>query len=101
MKHSRPLEIAAVHPAFAGHFPDRPILPGVVLLNEAARLIGDALAAEAPRLWEVERVKFLQPALPGDRLQLSWETTRAGAVSFRIERAGRPLAVGVLRLRPA
>ena len=64
------VDIAADHPAFAGHFPGRPVLPGVALLAE---VIEAALAraarwrlrsAAAPRL---AVVKFLAPVGPGAR----------------------------------
>jgi 3-hydroxymyristoyl/3-hydroxydecanoyl-(acyl carrier protein) dehydratase len=45
--HTVALAIAADHPAFAGHFPGRPLLPGVALLSEVleAVLAEPALAA--------------------------------------------------------
>ncbi|NEX21749.1 hypothetical protein G3480_15755 [Thiorhodococcus mannitoliphagus] len=91
------IKIPADHPAFTGHFPGRPILPGVVLLDEAARCIAGALSLGPEPLWEISRLKFLRPALPGDQLDLRWSTTAAGDIRFRIERAGEALAEGVLR----
>jgi len=38
------LQIPSDHPAYAGHFPGQPILPGVVLLDAAQRLIESAHA---------------------------------------------------------
>jgi 3-hydroxyacyl-[acyl-carrier-protein] dehydratase len=67
------LEIGADHPAFAGHFPGRPLLPGVALLAavlEAARAEPRLAAAvgASPRLaW----VKFLAPVAPGSSLAIS------------------------------
>ena len=37
--HSVALAIAADHPAFAGHFPGRPLLPGVALLSEVLEAV--------------------------------------------------------------
>jgi 3-hydroxymyristoyl/3-hydroxydecanoyl-(acyl carrier protein) dehydratase len=42
---SRRIAVARDHPAFAGHFPGQPLLPGVVLLGEVLEL----LLREAPR----------------------------------------------------
>ena len=57
------------HPAFAGHFPGRPILPGVVLLDRVVRLARtladeDGLAVG----WAVSQAKFLSPVGPGEKL---------------------------------
>ena len=61
--------IAADHPAFAGHFPGRPLLPGVLLLAEAMEALRAApqLAARlgAP---EIAQAKFLAPVGPGSEL---------------------------------
>ena len=59
--------VPADHPAFAGHFPGHPIVPGVVLLDRAVqmaqRLRGGPLAG-----WQVTQVKFLSPCGPDDEL---------------------------------
>jgi hypothetical protein len=60
------------HPAFAGHFPGQPLLPGVVLLSLALRAAQRrpelaALLGPAP---SVEQVKFLSPVGPGEHVQV-------------------------------
>ncbi len=97
MSDCAPIPIPANHPAFNGHFPGRPILPGVVLLDAAARLIASTLMPGAAPRWRVSRVKFFQPALPGDRLTLHWERTASGDIGFWIERAEQRIASGSLR----
>jgi 3-hydroxyacyl-[acyl-carrier-protein] dehydratase len=63
------VDISADHPAFAGHFPSQPILPGVVLLQRVLDLaqaeLGQSLANCTLR-----SVKFSAPVVPGDRLQI-------------------------------
>jgi acyl-coenzyme A synthetase/AMP-(fatty) acid ligase/3-hydroxymyristoyl/3-hydroxydecanoyl-(acyl carrier protein) dehydratase len=63
--------VASDHPAFAGHFPGRPLLPGAVLLalvEETLSLADDLLAHVGGRAapHRLENVKFLAPVGPGD-----------------------------------
>ena len=83
---SHRLAIGADHPAFDGHFPGRPILPGVALL--AAVL--EAVAVE-PRLAEsigtaprLAVVKFLAPVGPGTSLAISFRVG-ASALDWQID----------------
>ncbi|MBK1723547.1 hypothetical protein [Thiocystis violacea] len=99
MTRSESFLIAPDHPACSGHFPGRPILPGVVLLAEAANRIAASLDLDPALAWQINRVKFLRPAFPGDSLQLHWERAAKGNIDFRIERAAEALAEGSLRLR--
>jgi len=66
---SVPLSIAADHPAYAGHFPGRPVLPGVVLLDHAVLAIEEACQL---RLSGVQLAKFHHPVGPGQALQLEF-----------------------------
>ena len=92
---TRRIEIGADHPAFDGHFPGRPILPGVALLAavlEAAA--GEApLAAcigSAPRLLVV---KFLAPVVPGDALTIVFRLG-ASALDWRVDARSHAVASG-------
>jgi 3-hydroxyacyl-[acyl-carrier-protein] dehydratase len=78
--HSVTLRVAPDHPAFAGHFPGQPLLPGVVLLSEVveAALAEPALArllGTAPR---VGAAKFLAPVRPGSELRLQLSAGERG-----------------------
>lgn len=59
---------------FAGHFPDFPILPGVVQLDWAVHYAREFLALNAPVI-SVERLKFTCPIRPAMQVTLSIETS--------------------------
>jgi 3-hydroxymyristoyl/3-hydroxydecanoyl-(acyl carrier protein) dehydratase len=83
--------IPADHPSLPGHFPGRPLVPGVVLLERVVEAIetahGDLGALRLPQ------VKFLQPLLPGEtaRIELDGEPPRW---RFRVLRGTTLLARG-------
>lgn len=91
--------IAADHPALPGHFPGRPIVPGVVVLDRVLEAIesthGPLGALRLPQ------VKFLRPLLPGQAAQVMIEPMpsieaggRTSRWRFRVERAGELVASG-------
>jgi predicted LPLAT superfamily acyltransferase len=90
MRVAATLTIAAEHPAFAGHFPGTPILPGVVLLDEMLHALG-------PRQWRIGSAKLLKPVVPGEALQIEHEPLPNGSVRFSITSAGALVATGTLR----
>jgi 3-hydroxymyristoyl/3-hydroxydecanoyl-(acyl carrier protein) dehydratase len=84
----RPVALAHDHPAFEGHFPNQPLLPGVVLLGEVLEMLlreNPRLLAGTPR---VSVVKFLAPVRPGARLDLRCAPPAAGRVRFEVWRHG-------------
>jgi 3-hydroxymyristoyl/3-hydroxydecanoyl-(acyl carrier protein) dehydratase len=87
------LPIARTHPAFDGHFPGRPVLPGVVLLDEVIRAIELAAGGE-PQCWRIPSVKFLKLVGPGEPLTLEQERLASGAIRFTISSAGQAVASG-------
>ena len=91
----RTLQIAADHPAFAGHFPGQPILPGVALLAEVleAARIESALSASIGTTPRLSVVKFSGAVRPGATLALEF-VIGARALAWRIDEAGRAVASG-------
>ncbi len=90
---STPLALPVPHPATEGHFPGAPILPGVVLLDEAVRVIERDLGTPGA-CWRIASVKFLSPAAPGEALCLEHERLAGGGIRFTISTGERTVATG-------
>ena len=97
MKLGRTIEVAADHPAFAGHFPGMPILPGALLLDEALHAIEADRNLDLTQ-WQVTAAKFLEPARPGDALTIEHTQVPNGTLRFAVRIAGRPALTGSLTL---
>jgi len=98
--HSLPLVVAADHPAYAGHFPGRPILPGVVLLDEALIALA-AVQGMATASGEIKSAKFLSPVQPGENLRLDYSSTAVGIFRFELKAAERVVASGIVAFTAA
>jgi 3-hydroxymyristoyl/3-hydroxydecanoyl-(acyl carrier protein) dehydratase len=71
------------HPALAGHFPGAPIVPGVVLLDEAMHAVETACGRRlAPG--QISAAKFLRPVGPGEELVIRYALEASGAVRLEI-----------------
>lgn len=92
--------IAADHPSLPGHFPGRPLVPGVVLLDRVLDAIDaeHALRGRAPPRagLRLPQVKFLQPLLPDEaaRVELQCSESDPTRWRFRVLRADDLLATG-------
>jgi 3-hydroxyacyl-[acyl-carrier-protein] dehydratase len=92
------LPVAADHPAYQGHFPGNPILPGVVVLAEVVAAIAASTGRPASA-WSLAHAKFLSPVTPGTALTLVHEGP-AGNVRFEVRAGSRAIATGTLVARP-
>jgi 3-hydroxyacyl-[acyl-carrier-protein] dehydratase len=94
--HTTSVRIAANHPSLPGHFPGRPIVPGVVLLDrvliEAERWLQRPVCPSS-----LPNAKFTAPLLPEQdaELQLKLE---GDELRFNLSRAGSTLAQGMFRI---
>lgn len=73
------VKIPAQHPAFFGHFPDNPLLPGVVVLDKLIQQLQAHYSATAGSAYGcysrfcLESVKFLHSVGPDDEISFHWE----------------------------
>jgi 3-hydroxymyristoyl/3-hydroxydecanoyl-(acyl carrier protein) dehydratase len=72
--------VAADHPCLPGHFPGRPVVPGVILLDEAMALL--------PPTSGLPQVKFLAVVTPGQTVEVghdgrAFECSVGGIVVLR------------------
>src|SRR6202044_3757203 len=79
--------VTANEPHFVGHFPDYPIMPGVLIVEAIAQAGGALLLTEIPDrdtklmvFAGIDSAKFRRPVVPGDQLRievkvLNWRTT--------------------------
>ncbi|MCF6178374.1 MAG: 3-hydroxyacyl-ACP dehydratase FabZ [Geopsychrobacter sp.] len=78
-------------PFFQGHFPDHPIMPGVLILEAMAQVGGAYVAAsntenqgKVTYFVGLDKVRFRKPVRPGDQLRLEVEllSSRRGIYVF-------------------
>ncbi|MBT9331467.1 3-hydroxyacyl-ACP dehydratase FabZ [Paracidobacterium acidisoli] len=88
-------------PFFQGHFPDFPIMPGVLIVESIAQAGGALLLTEVPdrdtRLMVftgIERAKFRRPVVPGDQLRIEVEVLNWKPRAVRMQ--GRVMVDGKL-----
>ncbi|MFA5974775.1 MAG: 3-hydroxyacyl-ACP dehydratase FabZ [Elusimicrobiota bacterium] len=71
--------VSGNEPFFQGHFPDRAIMPGVLIVESMAQ-VACALFLSKPSFKDklaffmgMEEIKFRKPVVPGDRLEIKIE----------------------------
>jgi UDP-3-O-[3-hydroxymyristoyl] N-acetylglucosamine deacetylase / 3-hydroxyacyl-[acyl-carrier-protein] dehydratase len=94
-------------PYFQGHWPEQPIMPGVLQLEAMAQLAGVLLLRKLENtgklavLWSIDKVKLRGAVVPGDQLRIEVETIRAkpqvGHVRARGKVGGRLVAEAELK----
>lgn len=93
----RDFTVPADHPAFAGHFPGRPVLPAVVLLDTVLETARECFGRRLD-LSGLPRAKFTAPLAPGDRGTIRLKLSATG-LEFEVRRGREKVAQGLLQLR--
>ena len=69
--------VTATEPHFQGHFPDFPVMPGVLVIEGMAQTAGalgvfardDLTSPQFVYLMTIDKVKFRKPVVPGDTIE--------------------------------
>ena len=97
--------VSVNEPYFAGHFPDAPIMPGVLVIEACAQLCSITMESQGTEddkiyvLLKCEEFKFLRPVIPGDCLEIEVrKESGAGLVKFnaKVTVDGKVKAKGIL-----
>lgn len=83
--------IPADHPSLPGHFPGRPVVPGVLVLDQVVAAI-EATQGPLPPL-RLPQVKFVAPLLPGEEAEVTLEAGD-GRWRFSVAKGGTLVATG-------
>jgi 3-hydroxyacyl-[acyl-carrier-protein] dehydratase len=88
-------------PFFQGHFPDFPVMPGVLIVEAMAQAAGVLVLKSIPDrdkklvlLVAIENAKFRRPVVPGDQLRLEMSVVKRKASVAKM--AGRATVDGVV-----
>jgi 3-hydroxymyristoyl/3-hydroxydecanoyl-(acyl carrier protein) dehydratase len=98
MLHSEIDRIDPLHPALPGHFPGKPVVPGVLILARVFEAIKAAFGARASL---ITVAKFHARLEPAEEFRIDLERGDTDVVRFRVQRGETLIASGMLRLHPA
>ena len=98
--------VSVNEPYFAGHFPDAPIMPGVLVIEACAQLCSITMESQGTEddkiyvLLKCEEFKFLRPVIPGDCLEIEVRKESGGAglgkFNAKVTVDGKVKAKGIL-----
>ncbi len=88
--------VSSNEPVLQGHFPDRPIFPGVFILEALAQTAciwalrrGGGVGGLEPTLVGIDNARFRRPVVPGDTLQLDVRIQQQRGTMYRFRGAAR------------
>ena len=78
--------VTANEPFFMGHFPEFPVMPGVLIVEAMAQVAGVLVLKQIPDrenklvlLATIEQAKFRRPVRPGDQMRIEMKLTKRKA----------------------
>ena len=93
--------VTANEPFFSGHFPDFPVMPGVLIVEAMAQTAGvlvlksiEDRASKLVLLVSIEYAKFRRPVFPGDQLRMELNMLKRKASVAKM--SGKATVDGVL-----
>src|ERR1700720_2986803 len=93
--------VTATEPFFSGHFPDFPVMPGVLIVEAMAQTAGVLVLKSIPDretklvlLVSIEYAKFRRPVVPGDQLRMELQMLKRKASVAKM--SGKAPVDGVL-----
>ena len=79
-------------PFFTGHFPELPVMPGVLIIESMAQVAGILVARLIPAargkimfLASIDEAKFRKPVVPGDQLRIEMTLERAKSTVVKMK----------------
>lgn len=94
-------DVPADSPWFSGHFPGKPILPGIALIHlvKQAIILKTQKEGKQLKIHMLKRVRFMQPVWPGESLQIiikAEDTDENVLFSFKVAKKENIVCSGVI-----
>lgn len=91
------MHIKTTHPCLAGHFPDKPIVPGSLILEQVVKTLVEQYPEH--HICEFSYIKFLIPLDPETEFIISWQQLNDDNINFTCNCDSQLLVKGCLKLQ--